>query len=121
MNTRMVVMLHVPDVVDTVAWYAELGFTVHNIGRDGDEAVWALLSWRGAELMLSTGGHPPQRSRRSADLYIHTENVDGLFDSLRNKAEVIEEPHDTFYGQCEFILRDCNGFWMTFGEPAGRS
>ncbi|WP_047488596.1 glyoxalase/bleomycin resistance/extradiol dioxygenase family protein [Terriglobus sp. TAA 43] len=121
MDARMVVMLHVPDVIGTASWYAELGFTVHDIGRDGDEAVWALLSWRGAELTLSAGGHPPQHIRRSADLYIHTEDVDGLFDSMRNKAEVVEDPHDTFYGQREFILRDCNGFWITFGEPARKA
>jgi len=23
-----------------------------------------------------------------------------------------------FYGMREFIIRDCNGFWITFGQPA---
>lgn len=31
--------------------------------------------------------------------------------------EVREEIHDTFYGQRELILRDSNGFWLTFGQP----
>ena len=29
----------------------------------------------------------------------------------------MEEPHDTFYGMREFIIRDCNRFWLSFGEP----
>jgi hypothetical protein len=27
--------------------------------------------------------------------------------------------HDAFYGMREFIIRDLNRFWMTFGEPVG--
>ncbi len=26
-------------------------------------------------------------------------------------------PYDAFYGMREFIIRDCNGFWITFGQP----
>ena len=25
--------------------------------------------------------------------------------------------YDTFYGAHEFIIRDCNRFWITFGQP----
>jgi hypothetical protein len=30
----------------------------------------------------------------------------------------VEDPHDTFYGMREFIVRDNNGFWITFGQPS---
>jgi hypothetical protein len=30
--------------------------------------------------------------------------------------EVMERVHDTFYGMREFIIRDLNGFWITFGQ-----
>jgi hypothetical protein len=33
----------------------------------------------------------------------------------------VEDLHDTFYGMREFILRDCNGFWITFGQRIPRS
>jgi hypothetical protein len=29
----------------------------------------------------------------------------------------VEDPHDTFYGIREFIIRDINGFWVAFGQP----
>jgi hypothetical protein len=29
----------------------------------------------------------------------------------------VEGLHDTFYGMREFIIRDLNRFWITFGSP----
>jgi len=52
------------------------------------------------------------------DLYIATDKVDEMFQLLKNQVQIVEEPHGTFYGMREFILRDCNGFWITFGEFA---
>jgi hypothetical protein len=37
---------------------------------------------------------------------------------LRNRVEVVEGPHDTPYGMRDFIIRDPNRFWITFGQPA---
>jgi len=30
----------------------------------------------------------------------------------------VEGLHDTFYGMREFIIRDLNRFWITFGQPS---
>ena|SRR5215469_3616821 len=32
-------------------------------------------------------------------------------------AALTEDLHDTFYGKREFIIRDLNRFWITFGPP----
>ena len=32
--------------------------------------------------------------------------------------DVVEGPHDTFYGMREFIIRDLNRFWITFGKAS---
>ena len=29
---------------------------------------------------------------------------------------MVQELYDAFYGMREFIIRDCNGFWITFGQ-----
>jgi len=42
--------------------------------------------------------------------------VDDLYQRLSGRVEVVEEPHDTFYGMREIIIRDLNRFWITFGE-----
>jgi hypothetical protein len=29
----------------------------------------------------------------------------------------VEDLYDAFHGMREFIIRDINGFWVTFGQP----
>jgi uncharacterized glyoxalase superfamily protein PhnB len=50
-------------------------------------------------------------------LYITTDNVDDLYRRLKDRVQVVEELYDAFYGMREFIIRDINGFWVTFGQP----
>ena len=40
-----------------------------------------------------------------------------LYRRIQDQVEVVEGLHDTFYGMREFIIRDLNRFWMTFGQP----
>ena len=111
-------MLHVPDVSTTANWYASIGFRILRTAEDGRETTWALLEIGNGELMLNCGGAGSDAHRRDADLYIHVEDVDALYAALADKTEIVEKPHDTFYGQREFIIRDCNRFWITFGQVA---
>ncbi len=121
MPQRIVPMIHVPDVNATAQWYASIGFEIRNINRECDdgEIDWALLCLGQSEIMLNIGGRPSSSSRRDFDLYTYVDDVDGLRRELDGKAEIIEDPHDTFYGMREFIIRDCNRFWITFGQPIG--
>jgi uncharacterized glyoxalase superfamily protein PhnB len=121
MSEKIVPMLHVPDVRATVDWYNSIGFTVIDVGDDGDETVWALLSFGSSELMFSAGGRPSTNERREVDLYVYSNNVDDLFARLKDRVEVVEGLHNTFYGMREFIIRDLNRFWMTFGQPVPSS
>lgn len=55
--------------------------------------------------------------RRTVDWYRDiTQDVDGFHDRIRDRAEIVEGPHNMFYGMREIIVRDLNGFWITFGE-----
>jgi uncharacterized glyoxalase superfamily protein PhnB len=119
MSAAITPLLHVPDVVKTAAWYARLGFATRDIGYHGDQAVFAALTFGDSEVMLSVGGHASD-DRRDADLYIRRDDIVALFDHLRSQVDVVEEPHETFYGIREFIIRDVNGFWITFGESVRR-
>lgn len=44
-------------------------------------------------------------------------DLDQRFREIEGKAEVVEMIHDTEYGMREFIIKDPDGFWLTFGEP----
>jgi len=121
MQARVSPMIHVPDVDATANWYESIGFEIRDKGRECDEGevVFALLRFGESTIMLDAGGKPSDAFRREVDLYIHTSEVDALYEQLKSRADIVEPPHDTFYGAREFILRDCNRFWITFAEPGG--
>jgi uncharacterized glyoxalase superfamily protein PhnB len=117
MKPNVTPMIHVPDVRKTVEWYESIGFVVENVALDGGEAVWAALTFGRGRVMFNAGGAESRADRREVDLYVDTDGVDELYRALKDRVEVREEPHDTFYGMRELIIRDLNGFWITFGEP----
>jgi orotate phosphoribosyltransferase len=111
-------MIHVPDVRAAVEWYQSIGFTVINTyGDDDDGLSFAMMSFGMGEVMFNEGGKLSTSDRREVDLYVSTSNVDNLYQSLRDRVDVIEGLHDTFYGMREFTIRDLNRFWITFGQP----
>jgi hypothetical protein len=117
MSERIVPMIHVPDVKATADWYASIGFKLVRCNEEEGEMNWALLSLGSSELMLQAGGKPSAAQRREVDLYVHTDNLVALHARISGHVEMIEGLHDTFYGMSEFIIRDINGFWLTFGQP----
>src|SRR6266850_5992676 len=118
-SQKVVTMIHVPDVRATVDWYESIGFTViDTYGDDGEGLSFAILSFGSSQVMFNQGGQPSTRHRREVDLYVYTDNVDDLYRRLKDRVEVVEGPHDTFYGMREFIFRDLNRFWITFAQPS---
>ena len=116
MSQTVVPMIHVADVAATAKWYASIGFQLLMQNEEDGEINWAKLSFGNSEVMFDSGGKPSTARRREVDLYITIDNADSLFQQLKDRVEVVEDVHDTFYGMREFIIRDINGFWITFGQ-----
>jgi len=110
-------MIHVPDVRATVEWYTSIGFALVRQNEEDGEINWAKLSLGNSEVMFQSGGKPSTEHRREVDLYILTDSVDDLYRRLKDRVQVVEDVHDTFYGMREFIMRDINRFWISFGQP----
>ncbi|GAA0617359.1 hypothetical protein GCM10009422_10700 [Brevundimonas kwangchunensis] len=119
MTTTLTAMLHVPDVEPTAAWYARLGFTIDGTASDGDETIWARLTLGDQAIMLNCGGRPPEHDRRDVDLYIGVDDIDARRAELPEEIEVIRDLYLAYHGTREFIIRDPNGFWITFGQWVG--
>lgn len=116
MVESIVPMIHVPDVRATAEWYQSLGFTLCGANEDCGEMDWAQLTLGNGEVMFSIAGRPSDAPRREVDLYIRTDDVQAIHARLKDSVEIVEDLHDTFYGMREFIIRDCNRFWITFGQ-----
>jgi uncharacterized glyoxalase superfamily protein PhnB len=117
MQEKVVPMFHVPDVRKTVDWYRDIGFVVTVTYDDNAGGLsFAMLSFGTGEVMFSSGGRLSTRHRRDVDLYVYTQDVDGLYERMKGRVEIVEGPHNMFYGMREVIVRDLNGFWITFGQ-----
>ena len=113
---HVVPMIHVPDVRRTVEWYQRIGFTLRGTNEPDGVMDWATLVFVNSEVMFTEGGRASTEDRREVDLYVRVEDVDAVYQRLKDWTEVRVELNDTFYGMREFIVRDPNGFWITFGQ-----
>ena len=113
-------MIHVPDVRATVEWYKRIGFEVVATYADetGEGLSFAIVSFGSSQVMFNQCGETSTKHRREVDLYVYTDRVDELYEGLKERVDVVEGPHDTFYGMREVIIRDFNRFWITFGEES---
>lgn len=51
-------------------------------------------------------------------LYVNTANVDKYFDFVRaNRADIVTQPKDQFWGFRDFTVRTLDGYFITFGQP----
>ncbi len=117
MKKKVVPMFHVPDVQRTVEWYRDIGFDVTVTYDDSRGGLsFAIVSFGAGEVMFSSGGRLSSHHRREVDLYAYTEEVDNLYERIKDNVDIVEGPHNMFYGMREIIIRDLNGFWITFGQ-----
>ena len=110
-------MLRTPELAATVDFYTQsLDFHL----SAGDVAGgWALLARDGVELMLSglnthEGDGAPAFT---GSLYLRTDDVDGWWARLRDRARVCYPIEDFAYGMREFAIYDNNGYLLQFGQP----
>ena len=120
MNEHVTPMIHVPDVRATVDWYESIGFrAVNTYGNETNDGLsFAILAFGNGQVMFNQGGETSTKRRREIDLYAYTDDVDAVYSKLKDQVDVIEGPHNTFYGMREVIIRDLNGFWITFGQES---
>lgn len=52
----------------------------------------------------------------TGSIYLHVENIDEVWEKLKDKVEIIYEIENFDYGMREFGIRDCNGYILNLGE-----
>ena len=109
-------MLWTAQLQETIDFYVKtLGFT---IAEQNDEWGWAALHRDTVELMLARPNeHTPFAGPAfTGSLYIRVDEVDQLWDELKDKTKVCY-PLDNFeHGMREFAIYDNNGYMLQFGK-----
>lgn len=122
MITTLRPMLWTEDLERTVSFYTEvLGFTADVVNLDWG---WASLSIDDASIMFSTpldfdappGLEPPDRIGCTGSFYFNTDDVDALWERLRDKVTVSYDIEDFEHGMREFAVYDNNGYILQFGQ-----
>lgn len=111
-------MLWTAKLAETIAFYTEvMGFT---LSEKNDEWGWARLMKDEVEIMLV---YPNENaiiddSKFTGSFYFDTNDVESLWESIKDKANICYEL-DTFdWGMKEFAIYDNNGYILQFGQKA---
>ena len=81
---------------------------------------WACLERDGVEFMVALPNqHEPfERPLFTGSFYFRTDDVDCIWDAVKDKATIVY-PIETFdYGMREFAIRDNNGYILQFGKES---
>lgn len=116
--------MYVHDVKGTIEFYLHLGFKpVMTVPEDGEVPVWAMLQNGNVTLMFesfqSIEGRLPEISRQvggSFLLYVKVKGIRAFFEQIKDKVTFLSGLETTFYGATEFVIKDCNGYVLTFAE-----
>jgi uncharacterized glyoxalase superfamily protein PhnB len=111
----LVPMLWVDDIEQALTFYRDvLGFECAS-QMEG----WACLVNHGVELMISVPNHqqPFNRPHFTGSFYFKTDDVDELWEQLKDKGSVVYPIEDFSYGMREFAIRDNSGYILQFGKP----
>ena len=119
--------LMVEDVGWTLDFYREtLGFEILTTLPKQAPFDFAIVQRDGVELMfqsrLSLSENVPALTGSpigaSQTFYIEVTGIRDLYESLRDKVEIVVDFHTTFYGTQEFYFRDINGYIISFSEAS---
>jgi uncharacterized glyoxalase superfamily protein PhnB len=112
-------ILKTDDVAGTIAWYRRVGFELRGVHPEDGEPTWCELSRDGVVLQF-LGGETPWAGPPAftGTLYFYPPSVDALFEEIREHTPPAWGPEDREWGARELGLRDPNGYFLTFTEPA---
>ena len=120
--------LMVENVNETLNYYrGVLGFEMISSvpATEEGELAWAMVRKDDVELMFQEEDNlkkdlPELRHEEPGGgftLFLKMEGINALYDQLYEKADIVDEMRETFYGMREFTIRDVNGYYITFAEP----
>lgn len=109
-------MLYTNELQQTIDFYVnKLGFTC---GEHNDEWGWAALHLGECDIMLAKpNGHTPfDKPIFTGSFYIRTDEVETLWEKLKDQVTICYELKTFEWGMKEFAVYDNNGYMLQFGQ-----
>jgi uncharacterized glyoxalase superfamily protein PhnB len=114
-------MLRTRDLQGSVEFYTTiLGFTCDALA---DDSAWACVRRDFVSIMFaSPDEHDPfDEAVFTGSFYINADDVDALWEQVKDKARVTYPIQDFDYGMREFAIYDNNGYVLQFGREIPES
>jgi hypothetical protein len=107
------------DVTRTIEWYRRAGFEIRGIFPDTGEPTWCEVSRDGVVLQFLGGETPwPEPPTFTGTFYFRPQSVDAFYAQIKDHTTPAWGPEVRAWGARELGLRDPNGYFLTFTEPA---
>ena len=117
---RLVPALLVRDMGETLEFYRRLGFRLTGYHPDESNLTWAEVKRDSVTFQFHTEpphGTPPTPVC-SGTFYLFPASVTELAEEFRGKVDFAWGPEAMDYGMREFGIKDPNGYYLAFTEPA---
>lgn len=108
----------VNDPQASIAWFEHLGFQPKSVMRMPDGAIMHAELARGDLLIMLGPAMCNAPGSTGMSLYINARDisVDALYDRVKDKVEVTQQPDTMFWGDRIFAVRHPDGYSLTFFE-----
>ena len=103
------------DLQKTTKFYKKLGF---KIADQNEDWIWACLQKDDVEIMLAypNEGADFERANFTGSFYFVVDNVDELWNQVKDDCEVVYEIETFEWDMREFAIYDNNGYILQFGQ-----
>ncbi|TYP94801.1 putative conserved protein PhnB, glyoxalase superfamily [Fodinibius salinus] len=117
--------LMVEDVNKTTKFYTDiLDFELLQTVPEEGNLEWALVQRDGVSLMFQKkesirDEYPDLKNQKGGGaltFFIKVEDLEDLYQGIKDKVNLIKDIHETFYGTKEFAIQDPNNFILTFSD-----
>lgn len=110
------VILKTLNMAETIRWYTTAGFQLRDRFPD-IEPHWCEVARDDLVLQFLSGQTPwPEAPVMTGCLYIHPASVTAVHDELRGVFDLDWEVEERDWGRRELVVRDPNGYYLTFAE-----
>lgn len=111
-------MLATEDIERTIDFYERyLGFACRG-KYPAENPCWASLCHGEVEMMFSLPNAHTDFNEPvlTGSIYVYVENVDELWENLKDRVEIVYGIENFEYGMREFGIKDCNGYVLNLGQ-----